>query len=751
VIPLSILLIIVSGSSAVHADTLSECPDRQSAKRPGGGRGKLARTLGSAALSPTPKADALTFLRADEIESLGQDNYHARGNVELIRSNERLTSDELLYNGATDLATSPGPAALENDLGDKYDVRSISLTLGTRVGTGGQAKYQLANDLGHGDAESVNFEGEDLTRLGKTRFTTCPAGRDDWFLNASELTLDHADETGTAWHSTLDVKGVPVFYLPYVSFPITDRRRSGFLFPTVGNSSTNGFTLTAPYYFNLAPNFDDTLTPRYMSQRGVQFENEFRYLLRSGKGTFDAAYLANDDQTGTDRSAWKLQHNNSFGAHWSANINAERVSDNQYLDDFGNTLAATSQSVLPQSGQLNFASTYWRFTGEATTYQVVDPDLSKPYYPYDMLPNLMLRGDPVLRPNSVNLPTLVQWTNFDRDTGVTGKRSYLNPAISLPMRASYGFVTPKVLGWYMGYDLDHTAGDTTPSQSVGGVSLDSGLFFDRKTQWFGRDFTQTFEPRLFYATIPYKEQNDLPVFDSALRDISFPALFQENRYTGGDRVGDTQQLSVGLTTRFVDREMGRERLRLSIGESFYYSDRRVGIPTDPGPQTDDKSGVVTEATAWMGGSWYTRATLVTEPESWTNNQGTLALQYNPRFDRIVALGYSYERNGIEQVNSGIEWPIGGPWRVRAAQAYSIAEKENIDTYAGLAYNNCCWAFRIYARHRRLTDGNQENSVMLQFEFVGLSKIGDAPKSPLDASFFYSTRLLPGSGPSTLQD
>jgi len=565
-----------------------------------------------------------TFLRAKEIESLGRDNYRATGNVELIRSNERLTSEELTYNRETDLADSPGPATLENDIGDKYDAKSISIVLGTRTGTGGQATYSLANNLGHGDAESVKFEGEDTTRLRKTRFTTCPADRDDWFLNASELELDHASETGTAWHSTLDIKGVPVFYLPYVSFPITDRRRSGFLFPEVGNSSTSGFTLAAPYYINIAPNFDDTLTPRFMSQRGVQLENEFRYLFRSGRGTLEAAYLPNDDQTGTDRSAWKFLHSNSFGPHWSAGINAERVSDNDYLDDFGNSLTITSQSVLPQTGQLSFASTYWRFTGEVTTFQVVDPDIGKTSYPYAMLPNLTLKGDLLLRPNTVNFPTVVQWTSFDRDTGVTGKRSYLNPTISVPLRTSYAFLTPKVLSWYVGYDLDHTTGDTTPSQSLTGLSLDTGLLFDRKTQWFGRDYTQTFEPRLFYVTIPYKDQNNLPVFDSALRDVSFPSLFQENRFTGGDRVGDTQQLSVGLSTRFIDREQGKERLRLSVGESFYYSDRRVDLPTAPGPETADKSGVVTEATAWIGGSWYSRATLVSEPEGWTNDQGTLA-------------------------------------------------------------------------------------------------------------------------------
>jgi len=748
-------LLILPGPRIALADTNAEantiCPDRRSERRRQHNQEKTARLLGTKAPPPATEVAAPTFLRAEEIESLGQSRYRATGDVEIVRSGQRLTSDELTYDRDTDVAQSPGPAIFENDLGDRFNTSSLQLTLSSHTGEGGATRYWLASDLGHGDASAVVFEDQDHTRLRDTHFTTCPAGRDDWFLKASELELDQAEDLGTAWHSTLEFKGVPVFYFPYVSFPISDRRRSGFLFPEVGNSSTNGFTLATPYYINIAPSMDDTLVPRYMSQRGLQLDNEFRYLLHGGGGTLEAAYLPDDDQTQTDRSAWKYNHHNTFNEHWSARVNAQRVSDNNYLDDFGGSLATTSQSVLQQSGQIDFAARYWRFTGEATNFQVVDPDLAKTDYPYRMLPNLMLQGDPVLRPNTVNLPTRVQWTNFDRDTGVTGKRSYVNPAISVPLRTSYGFVTPKVLGWYMGYDLDHTTGDTTPSQSVSGLSLDSGLFFDRKTQWFGQDFAQTFEPRLFYATIPYKDQNDLPVFDTDLRDISFPALFQENRFTGGDRVGDTQQLSVGLSTRFIDRELGRERLRLSIGESFYFSDRRVGIPTDPGPQTDDKSGVVTEATAWMGGSWYSRATLVTEPESWTNDQGTLALQYNPRFDRIVALGYSYERNGIEQVNSGIEWPIGGPWRVRAAQAYSIAEKENIDTYAGLAYNNCCWAFRIYARHRRLTDGDQEDSVMLQFEFVGLSKIGDAPKSPLDASFFYSTRLLPGSGPSTLQD
>lgn len=686
------------------------------------------------------------YIRAQELRSVQGGVTEFSGRVEATRDAQQLNADRLIYEKSANRVEASGDVALKDATGLSFFSTELHLQLDSRVGYTGPSSFRIPNaNNARGDAERIDFEGPDHTRLKKVRYTTCAPGRDDWYLRISELELDHEEDIGTARHASVTFQGVPFFYFPYLSFPISDQRKSGFLMPKVGASNKLGTELATPYYWNIAPNYDDTFTPHLMSFRGLGVQNEFRYLGRHSDGKVDLEFLPNDTRAhGDDRFAGIYKHNEVFSPLWTGNIDVRGVSDKDYLSDFGDNLEITSQTFLPQNAVANYRGSLWNFSVRASDYQTVDKTIPLDARPYARLPQLNLAASPPVEPNRVNYSFDSEAVNFrhENTTKVAGERVNLGPAVSLPLSNSYSYLTPKIGARQISYKLTGASNDT-PAITAGVFSLDSGLFFERESVWGNRPYTQTLEPRLFYLYVPYKNQDSLPVFDTGLAELNLPGLFRDNRFSGGDRLGDANQAALGITTRFLDDKDGVERLRAGVGRIYYFSDLRVNLP--PGTSTPSASDIVGEANALLTGNWHARANVLWNRDEDHIQKYNYYLQYNPANNRIVNVGRRLSRNELDQAEVSTEWPIRGRWTLRARALYSLQDRHNVDSYAGFEYNACCWALRVMAARRLVQDtvatvavpgtGTQSRSIMVEFELTGLSKLGHAPDSPLKESVF----------------
>ncbi|WP_169924167.1 LPS-assembly protein LptD [Sulfurifustis variabilis] len=717
-------LLGAAATSVLAQATAPDCPaDRPTAPRPA---------------APPPSPDAPTHARADEMRSEGPDVSELVGDAEVERGGRRITGEHLRYDSANQRVSGSGDVTLTEPDGARFEVDEAELVLDRREGRTGPGTYRLPQDLGRGDAQEIEFAGPDRTVLSGVRFTTCPEGQDDWFLRSRTLELDTAEDIGTARHATLAFKGVPLFYLPYLSFPISDERKSGFLLPEIGYAGDLGLVIGAPYYFNLAPNYDATLTPRLFTDRGLQLQSEFRYLGHGLYGQLNADYLPSDDLTDTDRAFVRYTHNQMLAPRWGARLDLQRVSDEDYLSDFGNTLGLTSATHLPQIAEIAYGGPVWRFAARATDYQTVDRTLTVD--PYARLPQLTLAGLLPAGPDDWFEPRFEgELVNFHRDSGVTGWRANAAPSLRMPLTRPYGFFTPQVGARYIGYSLED-APEERPSVSAPFAALDTGLYFEREAAWGAAAYTHTLEPRLFYLYVPDRRQDDLPQFDTSLPDFTFANLFRTNRFLGGDRIGDANQLTAALTTRFIDERDGTERLRASIGRIYYFDELDVNVP--PAVLEPDASDLAAEAVAWLVANWHARATVQWGTEDDAVRRSSYYLQYQPGRDRILNIGHRYIRDQVEQLDVSTEWPLGGRWTLRARSLYSLLDSQNVESYAGLEYNACCWAARIFLA-RRLTQSSdasgelteQRNRILFELELSGLARLGAAPESPLAQGLF----------------
>lgn len=698
---------------------------------------------------PTEKAPSTeglpTYVTADEVRSIKDGLSEFLGNVELKRGEERISADRIVYDKPTDTAEASGSVRIDSATGDHYETESLWMQIDPHIGHTAECRFRTDLGNGRGDATRIEFAGPDRTFLSDARYTTCPAPQDDWFLNARELELDNAEEIGTARHAWIEFKDVPIFYFPYMNFPITDKRKSGFLFPSFGYDDNHGLILAAPYYFNLAPNYDATLTPQILGKRGLMLQGEFRYLTRASHGQLAVEALPNDKETNEDRHAISIFHRQTLNRYWTDRVEFRRVSDENYFRDFGDNIGIRSQTHLPQIAELAYRGAAWNFTAKAADYQTIDPDIAPTSRPYARLPQLTLATNPTSPVNTPRLHLEADWVHFDRDASVTGSRTSVTPAVSLPMMASWGFLTPRISARRTAYSLDNVT-DDPPSLTTTTASLDGGLIFERDAAWGERALTQTLEPRLFYLRTAHKDQDTLPVFDTALADFSFASLFRENRFSGGDRVGDANQLTAAVTTRFLDNADGAERLRLSVGQIRYFEDRLVNLP--PGTANRETSDFAAEAIAWLAGNWHARAAWQWNPDAERSEKRSYYAQYQPAPNKILTFGYQFIRDQADQADIATEWPLSIYWTLHARSLYSLREDRNMESYVGAEYGTCCWAFRVFVKRRfaeerdesgNVIGGRQDNSIQFQLELTGLSKLGTAPTTPLRQGLFYPWR------------
>ena len=553
-------------------------------------------------------------------------------------------------------------------------------------------------------------------------------------------------------HGTLRFGNLPVAYLPSGSFPIDGRRKSGFLVPKLGTSDRTGVEFEAPYYFNLAPNYDATLTPRLLSKRGLMLGGQFRYLTERHRGELLGEILPDDrDASQSDpdiRGAASWQHQGNLAPRLATDINLNYVSDDNYLEDFGNNLDIASTRQLERRGDLRYWGEDWNLLGRLQYFQTVDKNIPNEDRPYSRLPQLLYLLDKPDQHFGLTYHLDSEYDYFDHSDAnrVVGHRFALRPAVSLPLRRSYGHLTPKLSVHYRYYDLSNTEpeqGDN-PSLTIPTFNLDSGLVFERQADWFGNASTQTLEPRLFYLLTPYENQDDLPVFDTSLVGFNFNSLFRENRFTGRDRIGDANQLTLALTSRTLSERAGTELLRASIGQIYYFRDRDVQLPDEP-TATDNSSILAAETAARLSANWSTRANLFWNPhDGGQTENASVELHYQNPKNRIFNVGYRYNRGDettdaitrISDTDLSFRWPFGENLHFIGRWKYSLFYERTMDSFAGFEYDRCCWILRALARHYIEDNVDDSNTTfMVQLELKGLGAIGSRVDSFLERGIF----------------
>jgi LPS-assembly protein len=606
-----------------------------------------------------------------------------------------------------------------------YDAESETISFAS-------AGFDLPQRPARGSGEDLTLTSDSRMSLTNVLFTTCPADNVAWELSARDIDLDVNGGVGTARGVKLDFKGVPILYAPYFSFPINDERKSGFLTPDISSRDRTGFDLTVPYYLNLAPNYDLTLEPRYMSKRGMQVRSDFRYLLPNSRGDFGFEYLPDDDETQTNRRYVNLQHESLFGGSDELEVLAgiEEVSDDAYFEDLGSSLSVTSQTHLDRFVDVTYYAPSWSLLTRFQNYQTIDPVLTDEQLPYERLPQMLFAGRWLGRLWAFDSNT--ELVNFNRDVGTTGWRLDTTQEVSLRFARAGMFLTPAVALRQTNYWLDNTAPgeDDMPTRGLPIASLDMGLKFERDTTRGRRPWVQTLEPRLLYVRVPFEDQSNLPVFDTTLPDFNLIQLFRKYQYVGPDRIADTDQLCFGVTTRLIDAANGRERLTATLGQTRYLNPQLVTLP-GTAPTETDASDYVAEVGIGIRDAWVLDMGYQWNSETSSTARTETRLEFRPKDDRLFGIGYRYRRDALEQADFSLVWPVSDRWRIIGRYSYSLLDEERLEDFFGWEYEACCWRLRMVNRNYVARTGETDSSISLQLELKGLSQRVTAPDDLLD--------------------
>lgn len=716
------------------------------------------------------RPDADTFLPAGLNPDLSEVNVDAdnaqivengtsvfTGDVEVLRGNQKLNANRATYNRLSEEVTAQGDVTLR-DSEILIEAEQAEWSLLDDQGAMIDAAYRVRQQNARGNAAYVFRQGTAKTDLNDATYTTCAEDDEFWILEADEVNLNHETAVGTAEDVVLRLKGIPVFYTPYISFPLSDARKSGFLIPSIGNSDETGFDVSTPYYWNIAPNQDATLTPRYMSDRGLQLNAEYRYLTQNSNGMLNAGFLGSDqlrrdgDEINPyyqeDRKLFSWQHQGRFSSRWSNVVDYNYVSDRNYLEDFSNNLSLSSTSYLRRMARVNYSGEIWRFGAMAQGFQSL---LETGRKPYQQLPQLTLRGFLPDQALGLTYELESEFTAFDSDERISGQRFDIEPSISLPWGNAGAFLTPRVALKQTYYSLDNLERqpqfqESSINRTLPILSMDSGLVFERPLQFSGNDYIHTLEPRAFYLYIPEREQDDIPLFDTNLRTFTMGSLFSHDRFTGPDRVGDANQLTLALTNRIIDADTGRERFAVTLGQIQYFANRNVTLRANQPDQERSDSDYIAEVIANITENWTAAAQLQWDPDNNRTSVGTTQLRYRGDNGGIFNIAHRYRREGeldtqfsniigLEQVDISASLPINDTWSVIGRYYRSLDDQRTLETLAGVEYNSCCWATRFVFRDyiNDINSDDRNTAFFIEIQLKGLGSFGNKTDNLLQES------------------
>ena len=674
-------------------------------------------------------------LTAGELEArIGDETTASMTGGVLVRRGDKLAGAESAIFDPDDLALHLDGDVRYEDPGTQIlsDSAEFSYKSGRITFTGAKFTVGASNARGSADKLLINQQGQ--LQLDKVRYTTCPPGSRDWELQADDIDLDTQLGVGTARNIKLRFKNVPILFAPYISFPLSNARKSGLLTPEIGSTGRSGNEIRMPVYWNIAPNYDATITPRLLTERGLQLQTEFRYLTETNEGTATAQYLPDDDLIDRARHMLSLGHRTLFRNGWRNRIDFREVSDSQYFEDLGGSLSLSSITHLNQSLSFDWHSDTMSFFGQAQDFQTLDDAILPEEQPYQRVPQIVFSGFWPDRLLGFSAGIDGEIVNFQRDVGVTGWRLNLAPQLELPISRPGWFIKPAIAFDYTRYDLSDTlpGEETDPTRSVPIASLDTGFILERVMAGsVGSRRIQTIEPRLLYVHIPHRNQDDLPVFDTIMPDLNLVQLFRKNRFLGVDRIGETDQVSVGITSRILEVSSGRELVSATIGQTRYLSDRQVTLPGGM-PSNFETSDYIAEVRFLLyenlnfdfGHQWGTVASGTTKSEA--------RLQYRPANNKILNLAYRFRRDSLEQGDLSWSWPLGSKWNVVGRYNYSFRDQEALEEFFGLEYESCCWGLRLVTRrHISTRDGTRDSSIGLQLVLKGMTSVGTAADTLLE--------------------
>lgn len=616
--------------------------------------------------------------------------------------------------------------------------------------------------------------------LKNVSYTTCPPEDSAWQIEAKEMTLDKETGRGEVKDAFLDFHNQPIFYFPYYNFPIDDRRQSGFLVPTGGYSSNLGFNLGVPYYWNMAPNYDMLITPSYYSKRGMDLSTDFRYLTEISTGELSLSGIYHDkafeqyiedneaELGGTSDNRYEIffKDHSQFNPNWSANVHYHKVSDDYYLQDLGTNISETTENQLLQQADLDFKSDHWSSVLMMQNYQTLHPiNQTAVADVYTRAPGWALNGNYGDLPGGLNFFMNNQYDNFtwsgdDDSAQALGDRYHISPIFSRPMISQSGYIKPmfQVQETYYGLSQNPTDLDKTMNILAPQTSVDSSLYFDRSTYFLGKDWTQTLEPRFYYLYVPYVNQTEVPNFDSAYNIFTYDQLFRNNRFSGLDRVGDANQFSLAMMSRFLEADSGTEKFHWGIGQTYYFEDRKVQLMQQESPDevyadpttsagymspTDTYSPIASQISYHLTPAWSLVGDGAWDPNTSETNNATVNLHFQPGINQIINLGYSFLVNGdqsgitdtevqddnLNQTIFSFAWPLtpNHQWSTFGTWTQNISHNYPMNYSAGVQYEDCCWAVRFLGGklYTNLDEDNNpvyNNSVYIQILLKGLGNV-----------------------------
>jgi LPS-assembly protein len=683
--------------------------------------------------APAPQAqgDGPTTIDAESIEGVSALEVVARGNVELRRGDLSIFSDYLKYNQEFGRVEASGGVRVKRG-GDRFFGPRLSYD--TRIDSGVFENPTFVierQQTSRGTAERLEFLGKDHLRMENATYTTCRADKEDWKLVVGQLDLDFNTEEGHARSAKLRFLDNTIAGLPYVSFPLENSRKSGFLTPYYAQNTRRGLEIGVPVYWNIAPEQDATFTPVYMSKRGLQVKTDYRYIDPRYRGELKVEYLPNDMAFGDTRTGISLQHEQQFTPQLRGVLDLNRVSDDAYFVDLSSQVRQVSVTNLQGDGSLIYNGALAGFAYGATAriqrFQTLQDPLAPIVPPYDRVPQLTLSTGRNDIGGFADLSFPAEYVRFSHPTLVEGARTSLAPTLAAPWLAPGWFLTPKLGLHYATYSLNRTDPSQSDRQTVSipWLSLDSGLVFDRPVRWFGGDYTQTFEPRAFYVRIPYRDQSQIPLFDTGLADFNYAQIFSENRFTGGDRFGDADELTLAATSRIL-ATTGQELLRATLGQRFYFSDERVGLTADSTLRTYKHSDMLASVGGHITHNWTFDATTQYDPRERLTQRYSASVRYAPEIAKVLNLSYRFNRdpsNPIRQVDLSGQWPVKPGWYAVGRYNYSFLDGRLLEGTGGIEYNAGCWVFRGVFQRLQAATQVASTGFFFQLELNGLGGIG----------------------------
>lgn len=704
--------------------------------------------------SSEARDNAETNINADASELFDGEIFSFAGNIDLTRADQHLMADKASYDTVADTMDAQGHVIYsESTLALASDTASLSL--GKDKARLRKTQFITAEAPLRGTADVMYRDSKSLSRYHQATFTSCPPGNQDWIVHAERVKINKESGKGSAKNAWLEFKGVPFLYTPYISFPVDDRRTTGLLSPIFSSSERNGFDFSAPFYWNIAPNYDTIFTPRYMEKRGFMARNKFRYLSEYSKGSLITEIVPYDQDREKTRYSASFIDKTQLTPNLSTNTSLNYVSDTEYFDDLRNMLGLRAYRFLPSSAFIHYSGLpKTSFSVGFNHYQSIDKTITDAAEPYDRLPTVNLNFAHDFENLPISLALNNQYTHFYHKVKVNGQRINIAPSISLPLESSAGFIIPKITGEYTQYQLSDpnvANQDSSISRMLPIFSVDSGLMFEKDITLGNSTYTHTLEPRLFYLYIPRTDQSNIPLFDTAAYDTNFYSLFRENRYSGYDRIQDANQITLGGTTRLINTKTGLEPAKLSLGQIIYFQDREVSLydKNNPNsvyyaPQTSTTSNFIAELSGQLtnhlsfvtGGQWDPILNSVTRTQ--------IGLKFRNQPDQIFDIGYRYRKKvpydqsalsqrPISQSDISFRWPIAESWYGLGRWQYSFDFGKTTESIIGIEKETCCWRLRVIGRRYingagttniLAPDAKPENALFVQLELKGLTKFGD---------------------------